>query len=66
MATNLNIDEKLLAEALKVGGMKTKRETVNAALAEYIQRRKQREVLKVFGTIDFDSSYDHKAARRAR
>jgi Arc/MetJ family transcription regulator len=45
MATNLNIDQGLLEEAQRVSGMKTKRETVNAALAEYIQRRKQLQIL---------------------
>jgi Arc/MetJ family transcription regulator len=66
MATNLNIDQGLLEEAQRVSGMKTKRETVNAALAEYIQRRKQLQILEVFGQIDFDPDYDYKASRRAR
>ena len=66
MATNLNIDEQLLAEALRLGKRKTKRETVNEALQEYIQRRKQKEILHVFGKIDFDSDYDYKQERRKR
>ena len=41
MATNLAIDEELLKEAQKVGNHKTKKETVNEALKEYIQRKKQ-------------------------
>jgi Arc/MetJ family transcription regulator len=36
LATNLNIDPKLLEEALAVGGLKTKKETVNQALREFI------------------------------
>ena len=43
MATNLNIDEKLLGTALKAGGLKTKKATVNEALREFIQCRKQAE-----------------------
>lgn len=66
LATNLNIDEKLLAQALKVGGFKTKRSTVNEALREFIRRRKQAEILKIFGSIDFDPSYDHKKGRTRR
>ncbi len=66
MATNLNIDEKLLNEALKVGGKSTKRETVNEALAEYVSRRKQKKLLGLFGTIEFENDYDHKKARRSR
>ena len=66
MATNLSIDEALLSEALKVGGRRTKRETVNEALKEYIQRRRRRRILDLFGTIDYDPTYDYTEARRKR
>jgi Arc/MetJ family transcription regulator len=66
MATNLALDEDLLDEALAVGGHKTKRETVNEALTEYIQRRKQAQILELFGTIDFDPEYDYKKQRRVK
>lgn len=64
MSTNLNIDDDLLDEALRLGGKKTKRETVNEALHEYIKRRKQKEILKLFGKIEFDESFDYKKARQ--
>ncbi|MSP25984.1 MAG: type II toxin-antitoxin system VapB family antitoxin [Myxococcales bacterium] len=64
MATNLAIDDRLLEEARRVGGHRTKRATVNEALKEYVQRRKQAEILDLFGTIDFDPTYDHKERRR--
>jgi len=66
MPTNLAIDDDLLAEALKVGGHRTKRETVNEALKEYIQRRRRRRLLDLIGKIDFDPAYDYKQARRKR
>ena len=66
MATNLAIDEELLADALKVGELKTKKATVNAALREFIQRRKQTEILKLFGLVEFDKDYDHKKGRNRR
>ncbi len=66
MPTNLNIDDRLLDEAVRLGGRRTKRETVNEALAEYIQRRRRREIVKYFGKIDFDPGWDYKKARRAR
>jgi hypothetical protein len=66
MATNLYIDESLLKEALKLGGKKTKRETVNDALTEYVQRRKQKQVIKLFGQIDFEPKYNYKSARKYR
>jgi Arc/MetJ family transcription regulator len=64
MATNLAIDDALLKEAQKIGGHRTKKDTVNEALREYIQRRRQVEVTNLFGTIEFDPAYDHKKQRR--
>ncbi len=66
MSTNLNIDDELLAEALRLGGKKSKRETVNEALYEYVKRRKQQEILKLFGKVDFDPKFDYKKARKSR
>jgi hypothetical protein len=66
MATNLGIDDKLLAEALKVGGQKTKKATVNLALSEFIKRRRQLKAIELFGTIDFDPEYDYKRERRRK
>ena len=64
MATNLAIDDRLLEEAQRIGGQRTKKATVTEALEEYIQRRKQAKILKLFGTVEFDPSYDYKKQRR--
>jgi Arc/MetJ family transcription regulator len=64
MPTNLAIDDQLLEEALKLGGHRSKRETVNEALPEYVQRRKRRGFAKLFGTVDFRPEWDYKQARR--
>ena len=66
MPTNLAIDDRLLEKALRMGGHRTKRATVNEALEEYIARRKRRSLLKLFGTVEFDPAFDHKAQRRKR
>jgi len=66
MATNLAIDDALLEEARRVGGLKTKKATVTEALNEYIQRRKQQQILSLFGKIDVDPNYDYKAQRRRK
>jgi Arc/MetJ family transcription regulator len=47
MATNLALDDRLIDEARLVGGHKTKREAVTAALEEYIKRRKKRGILEL-------------------
>ncbi len=66
MPTNLAIDEKLLEEAVRVSGLKTKKSTVNEALREFILRRKQKDILSLFGKVAIDQDYDYKQARKAR
>jgi Arc/MetJ family transcription regulator len=66
MATNLAIDDRLLEEARKIGGLATKKATVTQALNEYIQRRKQAKILDLFGQVDLDSTYDYKRQRRRK
>lgn len=66
MATNLAIEDRLLEHAKKIGGHKTKRAAVTEALEEYIQKRRQAGILKLFGKIDFDPGYDYKKQRRRK
>lgn len=66
MATNLALDERLLNEALKIGGKATKKDTVTEALEEYISRRKQAKLTEIFGTVDYDPAYHYKKQRRRR
>lgn len=63
MASNLNIDSRLLLEAVKAGDHKTKRSAVDSALKEYVQRRKAKDILAFFGKCDWDESYDYKKER---
>lgn len=63
MATNLAIDDRLITMAQNVGHHKTKKAAVVAALEEYIQRKKQMELLNHFGTVDYDPDYDYKKQR---
>ena len=66
MATNLAIDDKLLITAQDISGLKTKKETVNLALKEFIQRRKQEDIINLFGTIEYDTDYDYKKLRNRK
>lgn len=66
MPTNLAVDDRLIEEARRIGGHKTKKEAVTAALGEYIKRRKQLRILSLFGTLDWDPTYDYKAERRRK
>lgn len=64
MPTNLAIDDSLIQEAVRIGHHKTKRAAVTIALDEYIQRRKQQEIINSFGSIDYDPCYDYKEQRK--
>jgi metal-responsive CopG/Arc/MetJ family transcriptional regulator len=61
---NLQIDESLLQEALALGKYQSNSAVIEAALQEYIQRRKQLQVMELFGTIDYDSDYNYKQQRQ--
>ena len=60
---NLQIDEKLLSEALALGNYQSYSAVIEAALHEYIQRRKQLKVMELFGTIDYDD-YNYQQQRQ--
>jgi Arc/MetJ family transcription regulator len=63
MATNLSIDPDLIQEALALSGEKTKKAAVTRALQEFIARRRQKRLLQLMGTLEWDSDFDHKAER---
>ncbi len=63
MPTNLAIDDNLIQEALIIGHHRTKKAVVTEALNEYIQRRKQIEIIDLFGKIEYDSDYKYKEQR---
>ncbi len=64
MATNIELNEKLLQRAMKLGGKKTKKDAVNEALKEYVQRRDQLEILDMFGTVVYEEGHDYKTQRK--
>jgi len=55
-----------LNEARKIQNLKSKKEVVKQAIEQFIKYRRQRGILALEGTIDFDPSFDYKAYRKAR
>jgi len=64
MPTNLAIDDRLIEEARRAGGHKTKKEAVTTALREYVLRSAQLRVLDVVGKVEYYPGHDHKPLRR--
>ena len=63
MATNLQLDDRLIKQAVALGNHRTKRAAVTQALTDYICHLRQERILEVFGKVDFDSGYDYKRQR---
>ncbi len=63
MINNFAIDETLLQEALALNEHPSVEAIVETALREYIQRRKRLKILELFGTLDYDDTYDYKAQK---
>lgn len=58
MRTNIDIDDRLMAEAMAAGGFPTKRETVEAALRLFAQRKRQADAIQLFGKIAWEGDLD--------
>jgi Arc/MetJ family transcription regulator len=58
MRTNIDIDDELMAKAMTLGGLKTKRETVHDALESYVQLKGQRAMMKLRGKINWIGDID--------
>ena len=63
MRTTININENLMNKAMLVSGVKTKEEIIHAALAEFVQRRGQKNLLDLVGKVKLADGYDYKALR---
>lgn len=53
MATNLDVDIPSLEQLVRLGGFRSKREAVDAAVAEAIAYRRQLKAVDVLGAIEF-------------
>jgi Arc/MetJ family transcription regulator len=66
MKTNLAINESLLEKALNISGLRTRIETVNLALEEFIEKRAGNGIISAFNTVEYDKDYDYKKLRGKR
>lgn len=54
MRTNIEIDDELMAEALKLSGLRTKRAVVDAALRTLVDRITRRQLKEAFGKYPWE------------
>jgi len=58
MRTNIVIDDKLMMDALKASGLKTKKEVVEQGLKLLVRRSQQQEIRKLRGRIKWEGDLD--------
>ena len=64
MRASVNIDDSLLAEAMKISGLNTKTAVLNMALREYLRKNNLKKILKYRGENIWEGDLDE--MRKAR
>ncbi len=64
MKLNIEIDDELVREGLRVSGAKTEKELIHLALKELVENRRPLNLLDLEGRIEFDEGYGYKDLRR--
>jgi Arc/MetJ family transcription regulator len=62
--TQVDIDDEALREAMRLSGAKTKKDTVNLALREYVAHHRRVEALEHFA--DLAADWDYRGWQRNR
>ena len=65
MRTNLVLDDEMVAKAMALSGITTKRAVVHEALKEYVAVRSRKNLMDIKGKIQFLDDYDYKETRRS-
>lgn len=66
MATNLELDDRLIAKAKRLGRHASKRAAVERALLEYVASLERTKILELAGALDMAPHGSHKRGRRER
>lgn len=56
LRTNIELDEALVKEAMKLTGKKTKKEVVNYALQELVSKKKRQKLLELAGKVKWEGN----------
>lgn len=63
--TNIDLDDKLVKEAMKVSESRTKKEAVNFALRELVKRLKRKDILKFMGSGCWEGNLEEMRGSRS-
>jgi Arc/MetJ family transcription regulator len=63
--TQIDIDEEALAEAMRLSGAKTKKDTVNLALRDFTARHRRIEALEHYAALAAGWDFEEWERRRA-
>jgi Arc/MetJ family transcription regulator len=66
MRTNIEIDDKLMARAMELTGLRTKRAVVDAALRELVEYRSRQKLLEAAGKYPWEGDLDRMRGRLPR
>lgn len=62
--TNIELDEKVLREAMELTKMKTKKEVVNFATSELVKKLKRKKILELEGKVKWEGNLDEMREER--
>ncbi len=65
LRTNIELDEKLVADGLKLTHLKTKKDLVNYALRELVSKKKRKKLLEMEGKVEWKGSLSKMRKSRA-
>ncbi len=66
MRTNIDIDDELMDQAMRLSGLSTKKEVVKKALRDFVQNKSRKDLKELSGKIRFAEGYDYKLHREGR
>ena len=58
MRTNIDIDDKLMEEAQRLSGLRTKRAVVDAALRMFVRVKRQTDIVNLAGKVRWEGDLD--------
>ena len=64
MRTNIDIDDHLVAEAMAITGIKTKKAVVEEALRRLIRLKREEETLALYGTVHWEGDLEQSRLER--